>query len=129
MAGCSSKQSKPKKKSKGNLQDAFIWTDDEVELLLKVTNEYKVAKAFESVDWESIQSKYADILERFKQQYPSTSDEETSACSGKDFPHKTSDITKLITATKLKNIRTKFRQSVDTGKRSGHGRIVWLYFE
>ena len=47
---------KPKK-------DCFTWADDEVELLLKVTNEYKVQKSTKSVDWESVQSKYGDILD------------------------------------------------------------------
>ena len=42
----------------------FSWTDDEVELLLKVTNEYKVSKTAENVDWESLQRKYSDILDR-----------------------------------------------------------------
>ena len=70
-----------KKKNANNKQEAFIWTDDEVELLLRVTNDYKVSKSFESIDWESIQSKYGDILERFKQQYPAA---ETNS-SGKDF--------------------------------------------
>lgn len=31
--------------------------------------------------------------------------------------------------SKLKNIRLKFRQAIDSGKRSGHGRVVLLYFE
>ena len=46
-----------------SVRNAIIWTDDEVELLWMVTNEYKVLKTYESVDWESVQSKYADILE------------------------------------------------------------------
>ena len=33
--------------------DSFVWTDDEVELLLKVTIEYNVCKTLENVDWES----------------------------------------------------------------------------
>ena len=36
-------------------------TDDEVELLLKVTCDYKVLKAADGTDWESIQSKYAGV--------------------------------------------------------------------
>ncbi|XP_035768492.1 visinin-like [Neolamprologus brichardi] len=35
------------------------WTDNEVELLLRVTNEYKVSKASENIDWETDQNKYA----------------------------------------------------------------------
>ena len=55
-----SKQNRTKKNTN---KEAFIWKDDEVQPLLIVTNEYKVAKSFESIDWESIQSKYGDILE------------------------------------------------------------------
>lgn len=36
----------------------FTWTDDEIELLLKVTNEYKVSKTAENIDWKSVQKKY-----------------------------------------------------------------------
>ena len=32
----------------------FQWTDDEVELLLSVTYEYKVKNSAESIDWESV---------------------------------------------------------------------------
>ena len=63
------------------------------------------------------------------QHIPSTEDYSESLASGKDFPHKANDITKSILSTKLKSIRTKFRQSVDSGKRSGHGRVVWIHYE
>ena len=51
-------------KSKQNLKksDSFSWSDDEVELLLKVTLEYKTSRALENVDWESCQQKYGDIF-------------------------------------------------------------------
>ena len=49
MANSGQKQSQSKNKSKSK-GDTFIWTDDEVELLLKVTTEYKVSKAAENVD-------------------------------------------------------------------------------
>ena len=42
------------------------WIDDEAELLLNVTLEYKTTKVFEGLDWEGIRSKYAGILERFR---------------------------------------------------------------
>ena len=38
----------------------FQWSDDEAELLLSVTLDYKVSKAAEGVDWESVKSKYSD---------------------------------------------------------------------
>ncbi|ROL49018.1 hypothetical protein DPX16_16633 [Anabarilius grahami] len=31
--------------------------------------------------------------------------------------------------TKLKAIRTRYRQAVDSGRKSGHGRVVLLFFE
>ena len=41
--------------AKKTAPSTFSWTDDEVELLLKVTNEYKVSKTADNVDWESVQ--------------------------------------------------------------------------
>ena len=38
---------KPKEKSDKTKADNFVWTDDEVQLLLEVTNDYKVSKAGE----------------------------------------------------------------------------------
>jgi len=56
-------------------QSTMVWTDDESELLLNVTLEYKVAKAAENVDWESVRSKYQDILDRMKAQLPANAEE------------------------------------------------------
>ena len=36
---------KPKEKSDKTKADNFVWTDGEVQLLLEVTNDYKVSKA------------------------------------------------------------------------------------
>ena len=38
-----------------------VWTDNEVEMLLRLTLDFKVGKLQESVDWESCQSNYTDI--------------------------------------------------------------------
>ena len=46
--------------------DSAAWTDDETELLLNVTLEYKTTKVFKGLDWEGIRSKYVGILERFQ---------------------------------------------------------------
>ena len=48
----------------------FVWTDEEVELLLHTTVDYKATKAQEGVDWESCQTKYVDIWTEFLRQYP-----------------------------------------------------------
>lgn len=100
----------------------FIWTDSEAELLLNVAIGYKTSKAAESVDWESVKSKYDEITQLFIDTLPEETDDT-------DFPHKKDQITKLIVSSKLKAIRFKFRQAVDSGRRSGHGRVVMIYYE
>ena len=54
---------KPKEKSDKTKADNFVWTFDEVQLLLEVTNDYKISKAAKNIDLESCHSKYTDILE------------------------------------------------------------------
>ena len=80
----------------------FNWTDDEAKLLLKVKRDYKVSKAAEGTDWESILSKYADVLELMLAQYPETP--EAAKDLNKDYPHKKTEITKQVLTTKLKAI-------------------------
>ncbi|CAL8392047.1 unnamed protein product [Arctogadus glacialis] len=46
-----------------------------------------------------------------------------------DFPHDAMAITKSQFTSKLKNIRSKYRGAVDTGRRSGQGRVVMLFYE
>ena len=62
---------KPVRSEGKSKADSFVWTDDKVELLLKITIEYKVSKTSENVDWESCQTKYSDILDLFVAQFPS----------------------------------------------------------
>ncbi|KAF3855517.1 hypothetical protein F7725_016240, partial [Dissostichus mawsoni] len=47
----------------------------------------------------------------------------------KDFPHDASAITKVQHAVKIKQIPSKYTHAVDTGRRSGQGRVVLLFFE
>uniref|UniRef100_A0AAV2K0W3 MADF domain-containing protein n=1 Tax=Knipowitschia caucasica TaxID=637954 RepID=A0AAV2K0W3_KNICA len=83
---------------------------------------YKTTKCQENVDWESRQSKYKDIYEDFVRQYPQGRQDE--------FPHSNGEITsKAQITSKLKAVRTKYRKAVDTGKRSGQGRVVFIFFE
>ncbi|KAI4818365.1 hypothetical protein KUCAC02_011708 [Chaenocephalus aceratus] len=103
-------------------KDAFLWTDDEVELLLRVALDYKTTKVQESFDWESCKSKYSDIGDTFQVQDPRTP-------TDKDFPHDASVITKVQFTAKIKHICSKYRQAVDTGRWSGQGRVVLLFFE
>ncbi|XP_038123785.1 uncharacterized protein LOC119771735 [Cyprinodon tularosa] len=101
---------------------SLVWTDDEVELLLRVTLDYKVKRLQESVDWETCHSKYSDIMSAFQEQYPRDS-------TDRDFPHDSTAITKAQLTAKIKNIRGKYRAAVDSGRKSGFGRVVLLFFE
>uniref|UniRef100_A0A1X7VSK3 Uncharacterized protein n=1 Tax=Amphimedon queenslandica TaxID=400682 RepID=A0A1X7VSK3_AMPQE len=102
----------------------FIWTDDEVELLLNVVSDYKSKKATESADWESVKSKYSDIHRELLAVLP-----EENNTSQKDFLHKKEHVTKQIVTSKLQAVTTKYRQAVDSGRRSGHGRVVLIFYE
>ena len=92
---------------------SFVWTHNEVEMQLRLTLDYKVSKLQESVDWESCQSKYMDITNSFRAQYPRELTD--------DFPHDAVTISMTQVTTKLKCIRGKYRWAVDTGRRSGQG--------
>ena len=81
-------------------EPAFFWTDDETELLLKVTLEYKVSKAASWIDWIS---KYADIWQLLRVQLPDSLKEAKELA--KDYPHSKDEITKQVVTSKLKDIR------------------------
>ena len=53
---------------RGKQQDFFQWSNDEGELLLTLTYEYKVKHSCEYTDWEKVKTKYADILALFREQ-------------------------------------------------------------
>ena len=40
----------------------FAWTDEQVELLLRATLDYKKTKPQIGIDWESCHTKYQDIM-------------------------------------------------------------------
>ena len=98
-----------------------MWSDDKAELLLSVVYDYKFSKGTESIDWESVKSKYKDIHGLFIASWPRDGTD--------DFPHKKEELTQAIVTSKLKAIRIKFRQAVDSGRRSGDGRVVMIYYE
>ena len=65
-----------------------------------MTHDYKVKKVAEGIDWESVKSKYADIL---RNELPSSAEEGSTLL--KDYPHSKEKVTKLILTTKLKAVR------------------------
>ena len=89
-------------------REYFTWTDDETELLLNLTLEYKTEKSTESIDWESIRSKYSDIHERFVAHLSSF--EEGEATLNKEYTHRPEEITKAIVTSKLKVVRQRYRK-------------------
>ena len=99
------KEATAKVKDETAKEQTFVWTDDEVELLLKVTYEFKVKKAAKNVDWESVRSKYGDIWDEFKLQMPSSPDKAKE--TGKDFPYKPEQFTKQALSSKLKAVWLK----------------------
>ena len=59
------KKSTGKKKSGIEL---FVWADDESELLLNITEHYKVHQLADGTAWESMKTKYDDILKLFRKE-------------------------------------------------------------
>ena len=86
--------------------DAYVWSDDEVELLLHVTNDYKVSKAMENFDWESCQSKYSDIFDAYQEQYPSKEEAESM---GNMFSHSKDELTKGYCNYKIKEYQIEIQ--------------------
>ena len=87
----------------------FVWSNDEAEILLTVTHDYKIQHLVNGTCWESVKSKYADILKLFRNELPA-SEEEASQLFNKDYPHKPEEVTKENVLTKLKAVRKKFRE-------------------
>ena len=86
----------------------FVWTDDEAQLLLEVAHDYKLKHLAEGICWESVKTKYADILDLFRKELPQNDVEARRLA--KDYPHKSNEVSKEILTSKLKAIRIKFRE-------------------
>ena len=107
------------KKKNGKASD-FNWTDDEIH---EVCFDFKAESDYEGVNWESKRTKYEQIKSKFCEQYPEVEDEKFPRCKDLD------SITKERVSAKLKSIRTNFKKTVDTGKRSGGGKIIFTFYE
>ena len=96
----------PPKKQSTSKKKEFYWSDDEAELLLTVTHQYKMQCVGEGTAWESSKTKYSDILDLFKAELPASEEEAKGIV--KDYPHLQEEVTKDILASKLKAIKRKF---------------------
>lgn len=74
---------KPKKKIQ-SMEKCKAQSDDEIELLLRVTINYKASRLMENIDLESYQIKYQDIMGKYLENCPSP--EETAALENV-YPH------------------------------------------
>ena len=110
-------------KKKNEKACGFNWTDDEIQLLLEVCFDFKTGSDCKRVYCESTRTKYEQIKSKFCEQYPEFEDGKFPR--GNDFD----SITKERVSAKLKSIRTNFKKAVDTGKRSGGGRIIFTFYE
>ena len=87
----------PPKKSTGKKKsgtELFVWTDDESELLLNVTQDYKVQQLADGTAWESVKTKYDDILKLFTNKLPENAQQ--AVILAKVYPHNREEITKEI---------------------------------
>lgn len=62
----------------------FLWTDEETSLLLKIMMDYKASKLDIGEDWETVRSKYDDILKIFIAAYPAEQCKEFPNSARKD---------------------------------------------
>ena len=110
------------RKEKTEKEKSYVWTDEETALLVKIVIDYKALKANLGLEWETIKNRYEEITTRFRSSYPT----KESGASIEEFPKSddTSIITKERVCTKIKRIKTSFRKAVDSGRRSGGGRVV-----
>lgn len=110
-------------KNKMSEKNNFVWTDEEVTLLMSVVNDFKTQNAAEGSDWIIIKNKYEELAKKYIERYPK------SAIS--EFP-KSDECEKLFTkerlCSKLKRIQSGFKKAIDSGRRSGGGRIVTTFY-
>ena len=92
-------------------EDEFVWTDNEVELLLECVKLFESDSLFEGKDWEGIKSKYDRIRGLFTERYQKVNNE----CDiDEEFPKSLTldTITKERIAAKVKNLRKNYKKEV-----------------
>ena len=103
----------------------FSWTEEETALLLKIVLDYKVSKLAGGQDWETVRTKYEDITSKLQASYPKDEEERT------EFPHLATkaEFTKERLTAKIEKIKTSFRKAIDSGSKSGGGRVVYELYD
>ena len=106
----------------------FSWTDDELDLFLKCALVYKSKCEYEGLSCEGTRTKYEKIKELILERYP---DKPIASDSpNQQFPRvgKTEFTTKERVSAKLKKMRTDYKKGVDSGRKSGRGRVVFIFY-
>ena len=101
-----------------NTKKLFNWTEEETALLLKVVLDYKTAELAIAQDWETIRSKYDDLAKRLIEAYPNELTDEFPRGQTKET------LSAAKVSSKVKKLKNSFRKALDTGRKSGGGRIV-----
>ena len=101
-----------------NTKKLYNWTEEETALLLKVVLDYKTATLAIAQDWETSRSKYDDLAKRLIKAYPNEVTDEFPSGQMKD----TFSAAKV--SSKVKKLKNSFRKALDTGRKSGGGRIA-----
>ena len=89
--------------------NSFSWSEKDIEIMLEAAIEYKSQCEFKGIDWQSVKTKYIHIATLMAK--------------------KEVDITKERVAAKMKSISKGYRKAIDSGKRSGGGRVVTMYYD
>ena len=99
----------------------FQWTDEEIGLLLAIETDYKSAKAAEGLAWGTAKNRYENIAKN----YPKN--------DLQAYPRGGQDVLKTFTKdrvqSKIKKIKAGYRKAVDTGRKSGGGRLVASFYD
>ena len=116
-----------KKEGKAGKDTNFTWTDEETAFLIQVVIDYKAAKMVKGLDWETVKTKYDEIATRFQARYPKAD----SGVIPDEYPNceRPEKVNKAKIAPKIKRIKANFRKAVDSGKKSGGGRIVLALYD
>ena len=106
-----------------SVSKSFTWRDGENALLMKVIIDYKAQKMSNRQDWDSIRMTYSDLVELFIVSYASEEGR------NQDFPR--FETRKDFTKEKLskKTLKNNFRKAVDSGRRSGGGKVVFSLYD
>lgn len=98
----------PKKKAKLGEEtqgsDNLTWSDEEIEMLLGVVLAYASQMDFNGIEWESVKNKYEDIRQQYIAVYQQS-----------DRQHDVSLFTRAKIASKIKDLRKKYKKSCRHG--------------